>query len=468
MSQKTYLGQKGYSIYKNSISLKEQQFIRDELTVKPHIPGAPIKVEPYPIYQESLQKLYVPRVFGIKNFGEPQENKLSEPERISISFKGELKDYQEKIVNSYLKYIESNFGGLLEIPCGRGKTVMALAIMCLLKYKTLVVVHKTFLANQWIERIQEFVPNAKIGRIQGEIIDIEDKDIVIGMLQSLSMKEYSRDIFSQFGMLCVDEVHHLAAEVFVKLCQKVVTKHTLGLSATMYLGDVIYKEKRENNDSVLVKGINFTSKDKEFNEVEYDFRGQPKYSTLISKICSFNPRTELIISIISKELDKNKDQQMLVLAHNKSLLVYLYKAIEHRNIASVGYYIGGMKQEHLKQSENKTIILATYAMAAEALDIKSLTTLILATPKTSIEQAVGRILRVKHENPLIIDIIDEHSVFKNQWEKRKAFYNKNKYKILYTTNYELDSWLEIKPKNKKNDKKTSCLFKPLEPEVYTH
>jgi superfamily II DNA or RNA helicase len=97
----------------------------------------------------------------------------------------------------------------------------------------------------------------------------------------------------------------------------------------------------------------------------------------------------------------------------------LYKAIESRNIASVGYYLGGMKEKDLKESESKKIVIATYAMAAEGLDIKTLTSLIMVTPKTDITQSVGRILRVKHENPLIIDIIDSHDLFKRQWNKKK-------------------------------------------------
>jgi superfamily II DNA or RNA helicase len=84
----------------------------------------------------------------------------------------------------------------------------------------------------------------------------------------------------------------------------------------------------------------------------------------------------------------------------------------------------------LKESETKKIVLATYAMAEEALDIKTLTTLILATPKTDVTQAVGRILRVKHERPTVIDIVDPHPTFQNQWAKRRAFYNKQGYTIL--------------------------------------
>ena len=92
-----------------------------------------------------------------------------------------------------------------------------------------------------------------------------------------------------------------------------------------------------------------------------------------------------------------------------------------------------MKQEALKLTESKQIVIATYSMAAEALDIKTLTTLIMTTPKTDIQQSVGRILRERHSKPIVVDIIDKHQNFKNQWTKRKAFYRKEDYKIIYTT-----------------------------------
>jgi superfamily II DNA or RNA helicase len=126
-------------------------------------------------------------------------------------------------------------------------------------------------------------------------------------------------------------------------------------------------------------------------------------------------------------------QQIMILAHNKNLLKYLHDAIEHRGIATVGYYVGGMKEAALKATESKQIVIATYAMASEALDIRTLTTLIMATPKTSIEQSVGRILREKHSRPLVVDVVDSHQVFRNQWNKRRAFYKKQGYTIVSAT-----------------------------------
>jgi len=448
----SYLGQKGYTILKKDLSNEQLQFIKTELTIKPYVPGAPNNStqNTFPVYRESGNKMYLPRYFGETHFGPPLSIKISEGEDINVEFTGILRDNQRPVVEKYLNYATSKqtAAGLLELPCGFGKTSLSLCIASALKKKTLVIVHKEFLMNQWIERIQQFIPNARIGKIQGQIIDIENKDIVLGMLQSLSMKDYPSSLFDSFGFTIVDEVHHISSEVFSNVLFKLVTKYMLGLSATMnrkdgttnvfkmFLGDVIYKSTDKGQHNVEVRGIRYVTNDTDFNEVEYDYKGSPKYSTMISKLCLYSHRTEFILKVLIDLLHENPQQQIMILAHNKSILKYLYDAIHHRNIASVGYYIGGMKEQALKESEGKTVIIATYSMAAEALDIKSLTTLIMATPKTDIEQAVGRILRAKHSKPIVVDIIDSHEPFCKQWLKRKAFYKKQNYKIIECSNKE--------------------------------
>jgi superfamily II DNA or RNA helicase len=96
-------------------------------------------------------------------------------------------------------------------------------------------------------------------------------------------------------------------------------------------------------------------------------------------------------------------------------------------------------------------------MASEALDIKTLTTLILATPKTDIVQAVGRILRVKHERPMVIDLIDSHEVFLSQWQKRRKYYTSNQYKIMHTKSglYASGEWTNIGGTSKKSTSKSA-------------
>lgn len=322
-------------------------------------------------------------------------------------------------------------------------TVMGLKIISLLKKKTLILVHKEFLMNQWIERIQEFLPTATVGKIQGTVFDVKGNDIVIGMIQTLYDKEYPTDAFSCFGLTIIDEVHRIGSEQFSKTLFKTITPYMLGISATverkdkltkvlyMYIGDKIYSENRKDEDLVSVRAIQYQSNDAEFNEIDYDFRGNPKYSSMIVKLCDYGPRSDFIVRILKDLIEEDSDNQIMVLCHNRSLLSYLFDAIQHRNFASVGFYVGGMKQKNLQETESKNIVLATYAMAAEALDIKTLNTLVMVTPKTDITQSVGRILREKHENPIIVDIVDGHELFQNQWKQRRRFYKKCNYRIRF-------------------------------------
>ncbi len=473
---KNYIGQKGYTIYKDEISNDISKFIESELSVKPFVPKAMTmqKTQTFTIYRESSTRYYLPKFFGLENFNSV-DSKIPKGKNINLSFNGKLRDYQISIVSKYMDYVKSKYenfgGGCLEIDTGMGKTVMAIDIISKMRLKTIILVHKEFLMNQWIERIAEFMPQAKVGKLQGKIIDIEGNDIVIAMIQSLSMKEYDVSIFKDFGFMIIDEVHHMGAEVFSNSLCKVVTPYTLGLSATMerkdglskvfkmFLGETIHVEKRDTSEqSVLVKSLQYKVDDDEFNDIKYDFRGNTQISTMITKLCKYNNRSEFILSFIVHTLSENSEQQIMILAHNKSLLKYLYDAIEHRKIAngSVGYYVGGMKEKDLKISETKQIVIATYSMAAEGLDIKTLTTLVLATPKTDIIQAVGRILRVKHEQPVVIDIVDAHEVFQRQYQKRKTFYRKQKYKIIETNNdnkeFDKTLWKITYDPNKKKTK----------------
>lgn len=447
-----YIGKKGYTLYKNTLALSDLTKIRNELTVKPYVPKSMVESKAFPLYREAPKKIYIPRHYGEEHFGSLPDDQIKLPRGDIIEdqyceFSGSLREYQINIVQKYLNAVKNSGGGLLDVDPGKGKTVMALNIISQLKVKTLVIVHKSFLLNQWIERIEQFLPSARVGKIQGQIIDIEEKDIVIGMLQSLSMKEYASDTFDCFGLSIYDETHHLGAEVFSKSMLKITTNYTLGLSGTMqrkdgltkvfkmFLGDIIHKEKSNTSEhTVMVKCVNYTVNDDEFNEMKYNYKGDPMYSTMISKLCTYNHRSEFILSIIKTELKRDPNQQIMVLAHNKTLITYLHDAIVHRDMATAGYYVGGMKEEALKQSEGKKVIIATYAMASEGLDIKSLTTLIMASPKTDVCQSVGRILRTKHAAPLVIDIVDSHDIFVAQWRKRKAYYIKQKYMIVSISN----------------------------------
>jgi superfamily II DNA or RNA helicase len=480
-----YLGKKGYTIPKQHICSEELAHLYEELNVKPEVHGVhygvPQDQVQFPVYRENDKKIYVPRFYGIERYGLPMKSEIQVGDSIEVDFPKPLRDYQENIVDIYMKHVgaaivqnseHTGGGGILEVPCGRGKTVMALKLISLLKKKTLIIVHKEFLMNQWIERANEFLPGVKIGKIQGSTFDVEGKDIVLGMLQTLYDKAFPENAFSSFGLTIVDEVHRIGSEQFSKTLLRTITPMMLGISATvdrkdkltkvlyMFIGPKIYSEEREDDDPVCVRGLEYISSDPEFNETLYDFRGQAKYSSMITKLCEFNRRNDFIIQVLADLIEESAtldtNAQIMVLSHNKSLLKYLFEGIQHRKFATVGYYVGGMKQCDLQETEGKQIVLATYAMAAEALDIKTLSILLMATPKTDITQSVGRILRVKHKSPIVVDIVDRHEVFQNQWNQRKRFYKKCNYVIYYkdSTQYKnmICDW--------KNDKTWKVVYRP--------
>ena len=500
----SYLGKKGYTIYKKHLHNDDLEFLKKDLYMIPFTIGPSygnIEETAFPVYRENDAKLYVPRFYGIKRYGLPDISELADGDDIDVDFVKELRDYQTVVVNTYIDYIhktpicanseKTGGGGILELPCGYGKTVLALKIIATLKKKTLILVHKEFLMNQWIERIAEFLPSARVGKIQGPVYEVEGNDIVIGMIQTLHSRDFPIEAFSPFGLTIIDEVHRIGSEEFSKTLLKTVTPYMLGISATverkdrltkvlyMFIGEKIYSVDRTDDDVVHVRSIEFKTNDREFNETEYDFRGSPKYSTMITKLCEYGPRSDFIVSVIHDLIKENDKKQIMVLAHNRALLTYLHDAIHHRisnDENMVGYYVGGMRERDLKITESKRIVLATYAMAAEALDIKTLSTLVMATPKTDIEQSVGRILRTRGQNPIVVDIVDSHEYLKGQWVKRKAFYKKCNYKIfsIVSTKYNgfLVDWsgnhgwkVEYDPKSTNNiiGKKT-CLIRIVEEE----
>jgi superfamily II DNA or RNA helicase len=99
----------------------------------------------------------------------------------------------------------------------------------------------------------------------------------------------------------------------------------------------------------------------------------------------------------------------------------------------IGYYVGGMKEKERKESEQADLILASYSMAKEAMDIPILDTLLMVTSKSNIEQSIGRIQRQTvypdERPPLVIDFVDFFYIFQSQFNKRELFYKKNHYTI---------------------------------------
>ena len=443
---KTILTKDGYLLVKEHFKDSEIKLIKNELTVKPSnvflMGRKSIKDDElsFEVYKENEEYLCIPKFYGIKKLGQPDENDEVIGNAVSISFKGSLRSNQENIVNETLEHLLKYDGGGICVGCGSGKTVMAIYIAHILKVKTLIIVHKSFLLNQWKERFEQF-SDAKIGIIQQNKVDTDDKDVVIGMLQSIAKDKYDFGIFREFGLVIFDEAHHAPSKFFSKALPLINCKKTLFLTATpkrsdslekvlyWYFGDIIYQAPPDKNNNVLVKIMKYNITHTKFREAFLPFTGEVNRPKTLNRIVKISRRNKFIIKCI-KEVLYEEGRKILVLSDRIEHLEKLKEHLDRHKIDS-SYYIGGMKQSKLDESTKSTVILASYGMAAEALDIPTLNTLVMATPRRSIEQSVGRILRSKHNvvQPLILDIVDMLPSLDKQGFHRRKFYKKLKYQI---------------------------------------
>lgn len=465
------LTKNGYTVKKELLSLETIKQIKSDLTIKPFVLndfGKQTEIK-FNIYLESPNKLYLPRFYGLQKFGKP-ENNLLEGNTIDINFKGTLRKEQIPIYEICKKQLLDIGGGIISLKCGGGKTVLALWILSQFKYKTIVVVHKDFLMTQWYDRISEFIPEAKIGKIQQNTVDVEGKDIVLAMVQSLSMKEYEKNTFESFGMAIFDECHHLGAEIFQRCMSKVQSKYMLGLSATpkrkdrcskvfeWYIGPIAYMTKDKNTDYIEVNILKFNDNDIKYSRVETTFNGKACCPKMINNICEYEPRTNHVIEKIIEYYNEGRD--VLYLSDRRNNLEFIYNKLKKLNIDS-GFYVGGMKPNELRNSQEKQVILGTFSMASEGMDIPKLNTIILGSPKSDIVQSVGRILRQKKESrkfhPLIYDINDDFSIFKNQAKKRLSYYSKQNFDIYIIENGVKEKYVKTK-KTKNTLDLTKCLI----------
>ena len=463
---KTKLTSDGYHVNISSISKELLAKTIDELTPTPYRLDASekdLQKARFPVYKYSNDRLelIVPRYYGISKFGQPKETYFN-PTDVEFDFTQELREKQRDVVDRCISYMRKQGGGLLSVPCGFGKTVCALYIAHRLGLKTLVLVHKTFLIGQWVERIKEFLglTNDDIGVIRRKFCEVEHKKIVVGIFQTISKNNYDPSVFNKFGLVIYDEAHHVACKYFSKTLLKTGAQYTLALTATPYRGDglikimywftggTIYREKLKMNKNVVVKIINHTSTNRLFALKQSFILGKLRVDTgkMTTNICDIDTRNNKIIEMITHIRRTQPERKILVLServeHLRTLKTGVDAAITDDIIAEKldpddifsCYYIGPTRPLARQEAEERgDIIFATFGMANEGLDIKHLNTVILATNKKDVLQSIGRIMRTILKSgdvrPLIIDVADNLPAINKWLDIRKIMYSKCKYEV---------------------------------------
>jgi len=431
--------------------------IKKELLVSPAGPAAFVAAVPaFKLYLESAERYYLPTAWATAQFGQALSDIRSVGDDLpaALKFGGELRVHQVAALEALRT---ANHNGIICLPCGYGKTFTGIAAAMEIGKCFLIVVHKEFLADQWSNELRTLVPGIRIGRIQGEKCDVgADIDVAIAMIQTVCSRNFLAGTFNHFGFAIFDEVHHLGAEHFSQTLQRIHCPKMLGLTATpkrndglskvftWFLGSIVYQiAKRPKDDTVHVRCLRYTDADDAYTDVKLDWAGKPIRACMINNIANFRPRTTAMIDWIAPCLDET-GRRLLVLSDRREHLKDFENGFRALGIDSIGYYVGGMKQKDLDASATRTVILGTFAMASEGMNIPTLNAVLLATPKSSIEQSVGRILRLKPEErtiqPRIYDVLD--TAFPEcfgQWARRRKFYKECGYIVKFGEDKETES-----------------------------
>jgi hypothetical protein len=423
------LSRQGAVIKISDLSDKEKKLVNRELYVAP-VSLSDDFPKKFKVFRRNDTHVVVPKFWALENLKHlPVTHEYGNIQFMnpSVKFTGSLRKELKQIeaTDALLKQLRSIGGGILSLDTGFGKTVCSIYTACKLKVKTMILVHKKFLEEQFEETIKRFVPDAKISKVRGDSCDISG-DFIIASIQTLMVRKYTD--FDGIGCLVIDEAHHICAESFSQTMFGISFKYVIGLSATpvrrdgltrvlhWFMGPTAIEVRRTQQKNVLVKIVPFTHSEYK-KPPPVNKRGDICYTSLMSKICEIRDRTVFIAEETKKIAETGR--YVLVLSHRRQ------HAIEIKDIlVSLGIdaatYLGGDKIEPDAQ-----VICATYHLASEGYDNPRLSGLILSTPSSDVVQACGRILRGGSGNdPVIVDIVDQYSLFLGQVAKRKTFYRK--------------------------------------------
>lgn len=426
--------EKGFIIPNSVITPELLKKIKSDLTVVPFSSFDANAVKQFNVYKIQKEYITVPIYYGL---GLDLKYKVDFlfPKTICENLKEcnvVLRENQIECYNNAIKEFDNEFGGgILNLTTASGKTVLALKIISYLGLKALVIVNKRELIEQWKLEINKFLPNAQVGIIQGKTKIIESADIVLGMLQTISLKDtLSIKDFEFCDIVIIDEVHNISSEMFSKIMFKLRPRYMFGLSATMerqdkteniiyhYLGDILFSNVgTAPKQQTKIYTIPYTGSS---SNVERLRTGDPAMSKMLSNIADDSDRSNLICLIINELIDEHPDRHILLVSDRISQLKYLYTRLGNE---LSGLFIGKLKHSELNETKTKRVILAVYSMVKEGFNHPPLNCLIFGTSRSNINQTIGRIYRQPHQiNPVIVDLYDNFQPFTSQYYKRRKIY----------------------------------------------
>src|SRR5690606_8721855 len=310
-------------------------------------------------------------------------------EPIDVHFAGTLRPDQEAALEGMLAHDT----GVLCAPTAFGKTVTAAALIARRGVNTLVLVHRTELLQQWKARLQACLgaDNTKVGTSGGGkakptgIIDI-------AVMQSLSRQGEVSEQVKNYGLIIVDECHHLSAFSFEALLKATGAKYVVGLTATP-----IRRDGKQPIIFMQCGPIRHTASRPE--SAPTDLAVTPQWLSrpivmpegagiqdVFLQVCNDTERTAKVVDEVGEAFDQGR--KILVLTERTDHL----SAIEEQLVGRVEnlFTLHGRLSKKQRTAligelealppDAPRVILATGKLVGEGFDHPALDTLVLAMP----------------------------------------------------------------------------------------
>lgn len=354
---------------------------------------------------------------------------------------------QARVVDETSMLLKLGVSFMTEAPTGFGKTWCGCEVIARVGKKTIVTVTKDDLVDQWNEAFKNLLGisiGKGVGLIRGDTCNTAGQKIVIAMVQSLAKESrYPEGAFRDFGLAIWDETHRVAADFFSQSAYRLPAKLRWGISAT--------PDRKDGRGEVLLAHIGPVRVMSEAAPMGFKVikarstwecpmkRKRVKDGFTMVQIPHSAGRTMHVEKLLMKHFGRNKMIAEFVVQAYKAGRKILVQSnmLEHLDIlrdlfvamgipvGDMGHYAQGLKKEAREVVKKKRVILATYMMTAEATDIPTLDTLVMATPKSDVRQIVGRIIRYMEgkKEPVVFDVVDDtSSVFNGYATSRLKWY----------------------------------------------
>ena len=358
-----------------------------------------------------------------------------------------LYEYQEAAVSA----MKRAGCGILQSPCGSGKTQMGIALAARIGRKTLWLTHTADLLNQSYDRARQYYPEETLGKITGGRVQI-GSHMTFATVQTLSKLDLEKYKY-EWDVIIVDECHRVSGtpsgmKMFYRVMSRLAARYKYGLSATVHrsdglikstfaiLGDIQYKVPDEAVAEKTMQ-VEILRRDTGIMTSRscLDTDGTMVYSKLMEYLTGNVVRCKIIV----EDLIKNRNHFNLILSDRLGHLHLLQDMLPEELRKSSAMIDGRMTSKKAKadriqaledmKAGKKHSLFASFSLAKEGLDIPRLDRLYLTTPKKDyavVTQSIGRIARTSEgkEQPVCYDYVDEIQFCENQYKRRKTSYRK--------------------------------------------